>query len=243
RAVLRPEDRPRGAHVQAAGVRAVLAHVRGHQPAELGRVRGCAIGAREVARRGRPAGAGGPRTDAGHAEADQLPAGLPSLLDPLLALFDEGDVPPGVGAELTGVVVARAEDLQVAVDRVAVPLLARHLAGLAADADRGVGEEALARMGAAPASIGRGPRRAWQHAPRCLVSFLEAWPVGAAEASSGPRRWCGVQESAGPAPGAPSAPSTAGCSCGISPARRRYASTSAPRPRPRGRRPGMIVHE
>src|SRR5699024_574032 len=118
RAVLRPEARPRVAHVQAAGVRAVLAHVRGHQPAELGRVRGCAIGAREVARRGRPAGAGGLRTDAGHAEADQLPAGLPSLLDPLLALLDEGDVPPGVGAELTGVVVARAEDLQVAVDRV-----------------------------------------------------------------------------------------------------------------------------
>src|SRR5699024_1224366 len=58
RAVLRPADRPRGAHVQAAGVRAVLAHVRGHQPADLGRARGCAIGAGEVARRGRPAGAG-----------------------------------------------------------------------------------------------------------------------------------------------------------------------------------------
>src|SRR5699024_6538393 len=155
-AVLRPEDRAGGAHVQAAGVRAVLAHVRGHQPAELGGVRGRAIGAREVARRGRPAGAGGFRTDAGHAEADQLPARLAGLLDPLLALFDEGDVPPGVGAELAGVVVARAEDLQVAVDRVAVPLLARHLAGLAADADRGVGEEALARMGAVPSGIGRG---------------------------------------------------------------------------------------
>src|SRR5699024_3656607 len=137
----------------------------------------------------------------------------------------EGDVPPGVGAQLPGVVVARAEDLQVAVDRVAVPLLARHLAGLAADADRGVGEEALARMGAVPAGIGRGTGRSCQQAHRFLISFIEASPVGAAEAASGPRRWCGVQESAGPAPGAPSAPSTAGCSCGISPARRRYAST------------------
>src|SRR5699024_8149119 len=159
RAVLRPEDRPRGAHVQAAGVRAVLAHVRGHQPAELGRVRGCAIGAREVARRGRPAGAGGSRTGAVHAEADQLPAALPSTLDLLLDLFADGYVPPGVVAWRARCVGARAEDLQVAVDRVAVPLLARHLAGLAADADRGVGEEALARMGAVPAGIGRGTGR------------------------------------------------------------------------------------
>ena len=36
-AELGAEQRPGGAHVQAAGVRAVLAHVRRHQPAELGR--------------------------------------------------------------------------------------------------------------------------------------------------------------------------------------------------------------
>src|SRR5699024_2226427 len=130
---------------------------------------------------------GGLRADAGHAEADQLAARLAGLLDPLLSLLDEGDVPPGVRAQLPGVVIAGAEDLQVAVDRVAVPLLARHLAGLAADADRGVGEEALARMGVVPAGVGRGTGGAGQQAHRFLISFIEASPVGAAEASSGPR--------------------------------------------------------
>src|SRR6201999_3923078 len=93
---------------------------------------------------------GGRGTDAGHAEVDQGTAGVPCLLDAVVLLLDEGDVPPGAGAERPGVVVGRPEQLQVAVLRVPVPLLARDLAGLAADADRGVGEEALARPQAGP---------------------------------------------------------------------------------------------
>src|SRR5205085_2542459 len=58
-----------------------------------------------------------------------------------LALLDERHVAPRVRAEIRGVVVALARpDEAVLGDQ--VPLLARHLAGLAADADRGVGEEA-----------------------------------------------------------------------------------------------------
>src|SRR5699024_1052506 len=180
---------------------------------------------------------GGARADAGHPEAHQAPARLPGLLDALLPLLDEGDVAPRVGAQLTGVVVAGAEDLEVAVDRVAVPLLARHLAGLAADADRGVGEEALALVVMAPAGVRGGSFGSGQQRHRLSISFIEASPVGAAVASPGPRTSCGAKESAGPAPGAPSAPSTAGCSDAISPARRRYASTSSLRPAPCGRRP------
>src|SRR5690606_24113210 len=56
--------------------------------------------------------------------------------------FHEGDVPPGRGAEVGGVVVRhRSEDLPVVGEL--VPLLARDLAGLAADAEGGVGEEPL----------------------------------------------------------------------------------------------------
>src|SRR5207248_3292111 len=56
-------------------------------------------------------------------------------------LLDERDVPPGVGRELAGVVVrVPAPDGSVCGNE--VPLLARDLAGLAPDADRGVREEA-----------------------------------------------------------------------------------------------------
>src|SRR5205823_9987847 len=87
-AELGAEDRARRADVEAARVRAVLAHVRAHQPPEV-------------------------------------------LLDLLL---DEGDVPPGVRVELAGVVV-RVAGPDEAVLREHVPLLARDLARLAADAD------------------------------------------------------------------------------------------------------------
>ena len=53
-------------------------------------------------------------------------------------------MPPGGCAQRHGVVVRHAGEDE-AVVRQLVPLLAGHLAGLAADADRGVGEEALAR--------------------------------------------------------------------------------------------------
>ena len=111
-AELGAEQRPGRAHVQAAGVRAVLAHVRGHQPAEVAVGRG---------------------------------------------LLDERDVPPGRGAERAGVVVGRAEQVEPVVGD-AVPFLARDLARLAADADRRVGEEPLARSGVAPTR--RAPRPA-----------------------------------------------------------------------------------
>src|SRR5262249_22466131 len=53
---------------------------------------------------------------------------------------DERDMAPRRGAERSRVVVGRAEQVEPVV-RNAVPLLARHLARLAPDADGGVGEE------------------------------------------------------------------------------------------------------
>src|SRR5205085_2054868 len=61
-------------------------------------------------------------------------------------LLDEGHVAPGLGAQGERVVVGLARELAVA-RRHLVPLLARDLAGLAADAHRGVGEEPDARPG------------------------------------------------------------------------------------------------
>src|SRR5439155_14352299 len=57
-----------------------------------------------------------------------------------LRLLDEGDVSPGVGAQLAGVVIGETEPCQAVLGDV-VPFLAGHLAGLAADADAGIGEE------------------------------------------------------------------------------------------------------
>ena len=63
-------------------------------------------------------------------------------------LLDELDVPPGARAQFPGVVVRRTKEREAVLgDR--VPLLARDLTRLAADADRGVGEEALAGLGQA----------------------------------------------------------------------------------------------
>jgi hypothetical protein len=59
---------------------------------------------------------------------------------PLFRVLDEGDVAPGGTGELSGIVVRVARQL-VAVGRELVPLLAGHLAGLAADADGGVCQE------------------------------------------------------------------------------------------------------
>src|SRR4051812_47080114 len=57
--------------------------------------------------------------------------------------LNEGHMPPGGAGELLRVVVAEAGVL-VAVAGQAVPLLASHLAGFAADADRRIGEKAFA---------------------------------------------------------------------------------------------------
>ena len=105
RAELGAEERAGRADVEAGRVRAVLADVGAHQPAQ---------------RRPSPSVAG---TRSG------------------LLLLDERDVAPGVRAERAGVVVRVARpDEAVLGDE--VPLLAGDLAGLAADADRRVGEEA-----------------------------------------------------------------------------------------------------
>src|SRR5687767_8045012 len=111
-AELGAEQRPGGAHLQAACPRAVLAHVGGHEPPHAAAL--CPeyrlSGIRTAGTRDKP-------------------------------LLHEGHVPPGVGAQRPGVVVRLAGERQ-AVDGHVVPLLARHLARLAPDADRGVGEEA-----------------------------------------------------------------------------------------------------
>src|SRR5439155_19129792 len=104
--VLRPEERPGRAHVEARGMRAVLADIRAHEPAQ--RV--------------------------------------------LVALLDERDVPPRVRAELRGVVVGLARPDHSVLGH-EVPLLACDLAGLAADADRRVGEEADAVFRLRPVAI------------------------------------------------------------------------------------------
>ena len=118
RSELGAEERSRRADVQAARVRAVLADVRRHEPAQaVGAVVPLAVVL------------GGLR----HAQVHRHP------------LLDERDVPPRVGAEVAGVVVRHAQQVQVVGRGHAVPLLARHLARLAADAHRGVGEEADAR--------------------------------------------------------------------------------------------------
>jgi hypothetical protein len=68
------------------------------------------------------------------------------------ALFDEGDVTPAVRVQLAGVVVRVAGPDEPVVGH-EVPLLAGDLAGLAADADRRVGEEPDAGLDLEP--VGR----------------------------------------------------------------------------------------
>ena len=79
-----------------------------------------------------------------------------------------GDVPPGGGPEPDAVVVGGAGQRQAVLGH-GVPLLARHLAGLAADAERGVGEETLARGRLDPAGVGppgrSAPRRSCSSRP------------------------------------------------------------------------------
>src|SRR5205823_3959858 len=106
-AELRADDRSRGAGFEAAGVRAVLAHVRREVPPEC--VAAIAGGAVDRCRDTRRA-------------------------------LDELHVPPRRVSERDGVVVREAGEV-VAIARYLVPLLARDLACLASDAQRGVGEE------------------------------------------------------------------------------------------------------
>ena len=113
----------------------MLADVRGHQPAEAVLVR------RRLEAGRRPSAGGGCR----QRRRRRPVAG---------SLLDEGDVAPRVGAQAARVVVGLAGEPADVLGH-AVPLLARHLARLAADADAGVGEEAdsLARL----VAVARGP--------------------------------------------------------------------------------------
>jgi hypothetical protein len=90
-------------------------------------------------------------------------------------LLDELHVPPGCMAEAARVVVARAEEIEV-IGGEAVPLLARNLARLAADAERGVGEKAVLHRPPPPVRLIQTARRAVDDRPtRHLLLFLSTY--------------------------------------------------------------------
>src|SRR3954452_12397827 len=121
RSELRAEERTRRAHLEASRVRAVLAHVRGHEPTHLAEL------LTELATGGVLGERIGHRL--GHVRC--------------LALLDEGNVAPGVRPQALCVVHRPARVVEAVLGHL-VPLLAGHLAGLAAYADARVGEEAHA---------------------------------------------------------------------------------------------------
>src|SRR5439155_11588298 len=133
---LRPDQRPGGARVEAARVRAVLAHVGHEHPA---------------------------------AGVAQVPAAVldgrdRGQLGERLQRLDEAHVAPGVRPERAGVVVGAALAELGAVGGQVVPLLAGHLARLAPDAHRRVGEEAHApALRAVDGELGHrfGPSAGW----------------------------------------------------------------------------------
>src|SRR5699024_5164387 len=239
------EEGPRRAGVETAGVGAVLAHVGGHQPPEVrhrpdhggaGLVvallpEHVAQGRPVVLDRGGQAAVSGRRpsdgvdrtrrgrgTDRGHAEVDECLTGLAGRRDPVLALLDEGDVAPGARTEVAGVVVGVRRQPEV-VHRQRVPLLARDLAGLAADADRGVGEETLARWWVDPSGVPGGVAPARELAGQITHGVPpSSWPPAGSE-----RRWLPVST--------------------VVPARDWYSATSRSSSSPRGRRPGRMSQE
>src|SRR2546429_3718536 len=161
----RPElDRVRGARLRARGLEADLEPVVAER-ALLGRARYRI----DVDHAERTRGDAGPtsvadvgldhdgvelgaddRAGRAHLQASRLDAVLahvahhqPTAVVRTLELLDETDVPPVDAVQLAGVVVAVAGELPdpAVRGRELVPFLARHLARLAADAHRGVGEE------------------------------------------------------------------------------------------------------
>ena len=139
--VVRPAvDHPVGAGGHA--VPAAVAHVLLHDDrAELGAEEGAGRADVEAGR------VGAVLADVRLHEPTEPGAAVAVLVpDQRLALLDERDVAPRVRAELGRVVVRLARpDAPVLGDE--IPLLARHLARLAADAHRRVGEEAHASLG------------------------------------------------------------------------------------------------
>src|SRR5437660_11276981 len=115
-----------------------------------------------------------------HLQAARLNAGLahiahhqPAAVVGRLELLDEADVPPVDAVQLAGVVVAVAAQLTdpAVLGRELIPFLARDLARLAADANRGVGEEPHGLRHITPSPrcrrtlCLRGSTR-WDHRPR-----------------------------------------------------------------------------
>src|SRR5205807_4789326 len=104
-----------------------------------------------------------------------------------IELLEELDVPPGVPTEVAGVVVADPQPAG-AVGGQAVPLLAGHLARLAADAERRVGEEADG--GARGTRLGAGPGVHRVRLPvrtahiSALVSLIETFGSSVSESRS-----------------------------------------------------------
>src|SRR2546430_5879613 len=90
------------------------------------------------------------------------------------ALLDERHVPPGVGAEADRVVVRHPGQYQAVVGN-AVPLLAGHLARLAADAHRCVGEETHPRRRIVIAAGGGLVGHVHTSMPVCLVMPARRW--------------------------------------------------------------------
>ncbi len=151
-------------------MRAVLAHVRGHQPAEVGATAGADRLTRQVERRHA-------EVDLRGVAAERVAVTRQSAVGGAVenvgrrGLLDEGDVPPRARTECAGVVVGRAEQREAVVGD-GVPLLARHLARLAADADGGVGEEPLARRRVGPAGVRSRVERAVEGVAHCWPSVV-----------------------------------------------------------------------
>ena len=126
-------ERPGRADVEACRMRAVLAHIGRHQPADS------RLAPVVLAR------AGSNHRERGESGCAHVAPGL----------LDEGDVAPRARAQRAGVVVRHAEHLQTVLGN-AVPFLASHLARLAADADGAVREETFARRSLRPPCVGGG---------------------------------------------------------------------------------------
>src|SRR5699024_133615 len=182
-----------------------------------------------------------------------LTPGLAGGGDPILGLLDEGDVSPRARAEVARVVVGVAGQPEV-VHREGVPLLARHLAGLAPDADRGVGEEALAAGGVLPPGIrrrvgasGELPGEVSRHEAPSVSSWMRAsvppsWgSVPAGFWSSGEVSRI-VAARAASISGETSSMRALPVST-VVPERDWYCETSRRRSSPRGRRPGRMSQE
>ena len=119
--------------IKATCMRAVLADIRGHQPPEGIGIWRSGINFLRL------------RPDRRHAQRNELLSLLAGVLDTVIILFHEGHVPPSISAQRTGVVIGITGDV-IAFYRIAVPLLARHLAGLTTNTNGGIGKKGHAAV-------------------------------------------------------------------------------------------------